>query len=464
LTLPSKTLVAPSTPTITSFDPDVIPYQRTVIEDIRRNFDYSLGMHEVLMSGSVGSAKSTLISHIAVTHCLFNPGARFLLGRLSMPALRSTLFSKTLEHIGEDLKEGTNFWINQTTATIKFKNGSEIICRSWSDKKYFKVRSLELSGAAIDEIVESDTPDFYTELKMRVGRLPHITENIIINATNPGAPSHWVYKDFIEPNLGEAKHPTKHVYYSRTEDNPFLPPQYIEQLKRDLDPKMAQRMLYGKWIEIANEVVYYAYNTERQYKSTEEYKPVPNEPIWISWDFNIGEGKPMSVVAAQFVAGECHVFKEWVIEGMRTNDSCDEIYESGILDHPKIILTGDAAGKHRDTRSNRSDYDIIKKYFSNAVVNGRPVNFELKLATSNPPVRKRHNKVNAFCENAEGKTRLWVYKGCKVVDEGLRLTQLKKGGNYIEDDSKYYQHITTSLGYMLMNMDKPLRKNTMRQL
>lgn len=456
---------ATSTPTITSFDPHVIPYQYEIIKGVRKEYDYSLGLHEILMSGSVGSAKSTLISHIAVTHCLMNEGARFMLGRLSMPALRATLFSKTLEHIGEDLKEGVNFWINQTTATIKFKNGSEIISRSWSDKKYFKVRSLELSGAAIDEIVETETQEFYNEIKMRVGRLPHIKENIIINATNPDSPSHWVYKYFIEPNKAESNHPTRHVFYSRTEDNPFLPNQYIDQLKRDLDPKLARRMLYGEWLEIASEVIYYAYDTDTQYLSKTKYEVDPSLPIWLSWDFNIGEGKPMSVLAAQQKGEVLHVFKEWVTEGMRTQDSLDEIYESNVLDHPsKIMVTGDAAGKHRDTRSSRSDYDIIRRYLSNAEVRGRPVDFEMRVLKSNPPVRTRHNKVNAFCKNVTGETRLYVHKGCKTVDEGLRLTQLKKGGMYIEDDSKYYQHITTALGYLICVLDKPVKKTQSRQL
>lgn len=439
-------MIATSTPTISSFDPDIIPYQRTIIEDIRNGFDYSLGTHEVMMSGSIGSAKSTVMAHIALTHCLLNVGARFLLGRLSMPALRATLFNKILEHIGDDLKEGRDYWLNQTTATVKFRNGSEIICRSWSDKKYFKVRSLELSGAAIEEIIENETQDFYNEIKMRVGRLPHIKENIIINATNPGSPESWQYKYFIESQPSQ----TRHIYYSLTDQNPFLPKQYTEQLRRDLDPKLAQRMLYGQWIEINKEVIYYQYNPETQYLKETEYTPNENHPIWLSWDFNIGQGKPMSVIAIQYIDGIFHVFKEWVIDGMRTSDSVEEIEASGILEIPTdFIVTGDAAGKNRDTRSKGSDYDIIMKYLSNVETKKGALSVERYVLPSNPPIRKRHNLVNAHCLNANDEVRLFLYKGVKTLDEGLRLTSLKKNGNYIEDDSKHFQHVTTALGYMM---------------
>jgi len=71
----------------------------------------------------------------------------------------------------------------------------------------------------------------------------------------------------------------------------------------------------------------------------------------------------------------------------------------------------------------------------------------LYVGLSNPPIRTRHNLVNSYCLNANGKRRLFVYEKAKTCDEGLRLTRLKPGGAYIEDDSKHYQHVTTAIGY-----------------
>jgi Phage terminase large subunit len=433
-----------STPTITQFDPTIIPYQYKVICDVRKNFDYSLGAHEVLLSGSVGSAKSILVAHIAITHCIANPGARFLIGRRSMPALRATLFNKILEHIGDDLKENRDYFVNQTTATVKFSNGSEIISRSWADRKFFKVRSLELSGAAIEESAENGEDDFYHEIKMRVGRLPHIKENIIIHATNPDAPSHWLYKYFI---VSDSK--TRHVYYSVTTDNPFLPPQYIAQLKAELDPKMARRMIYGEWLEIAGEVVYYAYDRSRNFIN-KSYTVNPQLPIICTWDFNLSDGKPISMVLMQNVNGEFHIFDEIIITGGRTADTLEEFENKPYFSKSnKYIICGDASGKHRDTRSIRSDYDIIVQWFKN-----HELKYEYSVPLANPPVRTRHNLVNGYCLNSNGDVRIFVYKDCPIVDEGFRLTKIKKGAHYMEDDSKHYQHCLTAIGYALVFMDK----------
>jgi hypothetical protein len=438
-------MISSSTPTLTQFDPNAIPYQIGVLRDIRKNFNYNLGTHEILLSGSVGSAKSTLLAHIAITHCLFNPGARFLIGRLSMPALRSTLFNKILEHIGQDLKENVDFFINLTSATIKFSNGSEIISRSWQDKKYFKVRSLELSGAAIEETVENSTQDFYTEIKMRVGRLPHIKENIIVHATNPDSPSHWLYKYFITSQ----PHVTRHVYYSVTTQNPFLPKSYIDQLKTDLDPKMARRMIYGEWIDITGEIIYYCYDRDYNFIN-ESYEIKANEPIYLAFDFNIAEGKPLSCALLQFTWPLCHIFTESIIHGARTAEIIEDLDDRGYLKtHYQYFVSGDAAGAHRDTRSKQSDYSIIR-----AELERRNINAEFRVPKSNPPIRTRHNHVNAMFCNSNGLRRAFVYKDAPICDEGFRMTKLKKGANYIEDDSKHFQHCTTAIGYAMMIENK----------
>ena len=164
-----------STPSLTQFNPHDVPYQYDVIKDIRTEYDYRKGVHEVLLSGSVGSAKSLLMAHIIVTHCLMYPRARFGIGRRALPDLKATLFQKIKEHIEPCMKEGRDYKLNESTAYIQFSNKSEIISKSWADTHYTKMRSLELSGFAIEELTEDDDNEHaYRELIMRIGRLPHV--------------------------------------------------------------------------------------------------------------------------------------------------------------------------------------------------------------------------------------------------------------------------------------------------
>jgi hypothetical protein len=413
------------------------------------SWDYSLGTYTGLCSGTVGSGKSIVGAHLGIHHCLNYPGARLLIGRRSLPDLKETLFAEICEQLTcEYLIEGRDYFINETKAKIRFKNGSEILGRSWADRKYKKLGSLKLSAAIIEEAAENDDQDekALDFIKMRVGRLPHIPCRWILLLTNPDSPSHFLYRRYIEKVPALSK-----VYYSYLKDNKFLDQAYEEGMREDMDPKLAQRMLEGKWVDISGESLYHQYERERNFRKC-KYKIDPKYPIYLSWDFNIGEGKPMSVSVCQFVGDQMHIFNEVVIEGMRTEDSCYELFAKGLLDHQqKYIITGDQTGKHRDTRSNLDDWEIIERFFSNfKQSNGRHIRFELSVPRKNPEVRKRHNKVNAWCRNANGITRLWVYEDAPTADKGLRLTKLKPGAQYIEDDSKDYQHISTTIGYALM--------------
>lgn len=460
--------ISSSTPSFSEFEP-VIPYQDQVVDDLLLQYDYSLGYHEVLLSGAVGSAKSILMAHLGLRHVLTFPGSRLLLARKSMPDLRSTIFAKVLEHMEGTLVEGVHYWLNQTTGTIKFRNRSEIICRSWADGRYMRFRSLELSAACVEELTENNDSDkrALDEIKLRLGRLPHVPHNWIMYATNPDSPQHWAYDHFElgkDESLGLKttplglgpegdRSPTKHVYYSETEDNPFLPDSYKRQLKTDLDPKTYLRMGKGRWIELKSDGVYHQYDKERNYRAS-DYVVNPQLPVILAWDFNIGEGKPLSVCVMQYDGVSFHVFGEVVIEGIRTEDSCEELQGKGFLDlpeNPPVVICGDASGKNRDTRNKRSDYDIIRQYLANySRKDGQALKIEMNVPLANPPVRKRHNTVNAYCRNEAGDVRFFVYKGAPTVDKGMRLTALKTGGNYVEDDSKAWQHCTTALGYAML--------------
>lgn len=430
---------------LTGFNPNKIPYQIKVVNLIRRDWDYSKGNLEILLSGSYGSAKSILMAHLIITHCLFFPKAVGMIARKAMPDLKATIWREILEHLECDgLHEGVDYSVNQSNTSITFSNGSRIESISWADKKYKKGRSRKVSFLLFEELTENTEEDkeAFMTLKARLRRLPHINENVLIAATNPDAPSHWVYKYFFE----QAQE-TKFVFKSITTDNPFLDQIYIEQLKRDLDPKSIQRYIYGEWIELSKDMVYYNYSKERNYR--DEYKITDYSCLRLCHDFNIGKGKPMSAAAAVHVNGVYHFFKAFHVEGARTEDIMQEIASSGLLDlFQKVEIYGDATGRSKDTRSIQTDYDIIDKFLANyKTKNGQHIKYEIKVPKSNPPIRRRHNLVNAYFLNDNKEVRLMVYD--KWLDEGFRLTSFLKNSFMIEDDSLPQQHATTAIGYMI---------------
>lgn len=443
-----------STPSLTEFSP--LPQQLEIIRTIRKKFDYSKGTHEVMLSGSVGSSKSLTLAHIAVTHALQWPKSRFGIGRLALPQLKATLCQKIREHL---FNSGVDYSYNEGSGSFKIYD-SEIKAVSWSDQNLAKLGSTEFSGFGIEELTETKDPRPYDVILQRVNRLSHVKEPIVISATNPDAPSHWAYKKIICSKSDHVK-----VFYSNTYDNPYLPASYITQLKERLDPKMARRMINGEWIEIESEVLYHAYSQARNYKPDTEWVIRKDLPIRLMYDFNIGQGKPLSLVLGQYdpVVDHWHIFSEVIIDGQRTRQSLEEAADRGLLDHETLyIVHGDATGHHADTRSPSSDYDIIEKFLSNYVTkkDNRKLRYQLQVPRSNPGLRERHNIVNSYCQDANGNVKLFVYKNAPTCDEGMRLTKLKKGAQYLEDDKDRFQHCTTAIGYGVMYENDMKRRRT----
>jgi phage terminase large subunit len=129
-----------SRPYFSDFNPRAIPYQSEVV-DFLDAWDFASATPEILLTGSYGSAKSILMAHLVVRHCCEWPGARVCLARKALPDLKETIFKEVIEHLSEDFVDGKDYFVNQTSAKITLKNGSEIISRTWADKKYKKARS-----------------------------------------------------------------------------------------------------------------------------------------------------------------------------------------------------------------------------------------------------------------------------------------------------------------------------------
>lgn len=399
-----------------------------------------------MLSGSVGSSKSTALTDAIVDHVLNHERANLGIGRLSLPSLKGTLCESIREHL---YGTGITYKFNETSGAFKFPNGSKITPFSWSDKKYKKFRSHELSAMAFEELTENDGDhkNAYLEAVGRVGRIAHIKESWVGSATNPDAPSHWAYNHFIMSNLDRRK-----VYYSSTADNPFLPDHYIDGLLDIYDEKMAQRMIYGKWIEIMDEMIYYTYDRKENFKDV-TYQVDPRHPIYVCYDFNISEGKPLSVAFHQHIDGVYHVFNEVVVDGQRSEESLIEAQNRGLMDHPTTYyIHGDRNGNNRNTAGPGTDYSVIENWLKR-----NKIRYKMEIPRENPRLRDRHNIVNGRICNAKGARHLFVYKDAPTVDEGLRLTSLKRGANYLENDSIRSQHITTGLGYSICMIEKKKR-------
>ncbi len=204
---------------------------------------------EVAYGGSAGGGKSWLGCEWLML-CAYNiAGSRWFIGRNELKKIRqSTLvtWSKVCKHnnFGE-------YTINNQYNYIQLQNGSVIDMLDLrympSDPLYERFGSLEYTGGWIEEAGEIDY-GAYEVLKTRIGRHLNMEQGIlakILITCNPK--KNWLYTDFYKPwNMGELQEHRAFVQ-AFVQDNPYIDPDYIENLKRIKDKAKKERLLYGNW-------------------------------------------------------------------------------------------------------------------------------------------------------------------------------------------------------------------------
>jgi hypothetical protein len=329
---------------------------------------------------------------------------------------------------------------------IHIYNGNhfvEIRCRSLD--AYQLLSGQEVGWIWVDEafLTKKEAIDVLLA-RLRDKRMPPEDYLQLLMTTTLDEPSGWMYELFVDnfdPRMME-------VLYARTYDNlKNLPDDYIPTLQKLYTKRMFERMVDCKWVALDADVIYY--NFERNVHISKHAEYDPYLPIIWSHDFNIGSGKPMSSCLGQVkraygpdgvMREELHWFDEIVIESADTNEAVEEFKQREWVEpyqYERVIVHGDASGKSRDTRSKTTDYGIIEA-----------AGFDVSaVPRSNPPIRERHNAANALLKNAADDVRMLVHPRCKQLAKGLETCTLKKGAQYLEDDTIFSQHVTAACTY-----------------
>jgi len=200
----------------------------------------------VLFSGAFGAGKSIALCAKALRLSLDYPGNFGYICR----KVRSTIGLSTLKTFLDLVCPQeliANY--NKSEGLITLTNGSQLLFGGLDD--YLKLGSLGAGGigfVAIDEAIETIEDDWQMlEGRLRLPDVPHQ----IFAATNPGPPSHYLYRMFFREGKGS-------VYQASTFDNPALPEDYRARMA-ELEGIYKDRYVLGLWRGLEG-LVYSSFN------------------------------------------------------------------------------------------------------------------------------------------------------------------------------------------------------------
>ena len=307
---------------------------------------------------------------------------------------------------------------------------TKILCRSFENWQ----RIIGINGAWIlaDEIDTVNPAIANKAFPKILGRLRSGNVRQFAAASTPEG-FRWMWQTFASED-GKGRE-DRRLIRMRTQDNPYLPPDFIERMQANYDPQLLKAYLDGEFVNLTTGQVYDRF--DRAKHVAVQMPDISREPLRIGVDFNVGN---MSAVIAVRVGKSLYVVDE--VSGAHDTDALAQKIKAHYPDH-KIYVYPDASGGNRSTNATQTDIAILESY---GMSNQSP--------KANPPVRDRVAAVQALLENGKGEVRLKIAASCVKTIECLELQSYTEKGD--PDKDAGYDHMNDALGYLVWREFNPL--------
>tara|TARA_R110000868_G_scaffold334194_1_gene594869 strand:+ start:396 stop:1727 length:1332 start_codon:yes stop_codon:yes gene_type:complete len=389
----------------------------------------------ILYGGAIRGGKTWWLLLTFIALCSKYPKSRWVIIRENLPNLKRN----TIPSLQKILDEGLSLHVesfNQDTYTLKFKNGSQLMFMSENydqDKDLERFKGLEINGAGCEEISEIQEATF-DKLLERTGtwlvkglKIP----SMILATCNPT--HNWVKERFYDPWANDNLPDSWAYIQAKITDNPFLPPEYLEGLKRNLPPLQYQRFVEGDWevIEVGNRFAN-DWDDETHIKSCWHKKEYP---LHISMDFNID---PFGFIFYQIYqdAEGWHfwVFDEATIKAGTIGKAVGEIKRKFTpSDMWRCVITGDYNGNKRELSQadHASNFEQIRRELGI-----KPKQIQ---TSANPKHVNSRNDLNyVLYHSGEGKDKIdfRIDPRCENTIRDMRFVEANGEGGIIKSNRK----------------------------
>lgn len=204
---------------------------------------------EIMYGGGARGGKSFLGCFAVISAAASQSKSSYMIARAKYSDLRDTTLITFFEVLNL-CKLRAYCKHNAQTHRMEFANGSIVFFREIkylpSDPNFDRLGSYDLTGVFLDECQQIH----YKAVSVLRGRLSKLrgdgweTTPKMLFTCNPA--KNWIYSDYYKPSRDNELPEYRKFIKALATDNPHVPPEYIEQLKRS-DRQTVERLLYGNF-------------------------------------------------------------------------------------------------------------------------------------------------------------------------------------------------------------------------
>jgi len=249
------------------------------VSNVFRPYDWQVSAwHDksptMLLTGAAGGGKSRIAGEKIHALMLKYAGATGIVGRKDRTSANRSVVPFLLHTVIGDTDWGV---YKKSDALFEYANGSQLWVIGLRDELQREaLRSIGKEGAVdfawleeANKLTASDDNEIAARMRGKSAGWRQI-----IYTTNPDYPNHWIKKQLIDG--GKAS-----VYYSRPEDNPANPADYIARLK-NLTGVSYKRLWLGRWVQ-AEGAIYDEYDVAIHL--IDDFTPPEDGRYFVSIDF-----------------------------------------------------------------------------------------------------------------------------------------------------------------------------------
>lgn len=316
--------------------------------------------------GGLGSGKSrggTMRAILKLIQCKgFNIG-------YYMPTY-DLLKLRAIPGVEDDLNMlGLSYSVNKSDYAISVAGYGSIIFRSYDRPE--RIIAYETAHSIVDELdtlPKEKAAMVWRKISER-NRSKCGEPNSIACVTTPDQG----FAGFIYQKWYKQKQDGYEIIKAPTYSNPYLPDGYIEQIRANYDPLLADMYIEGEIVNLSDKKVYHFFD---RVKHNSDRVIQPNDELHISIDFNVG-GCCSNVFVLDGIT-------PIAVDELVSHDTYDFVNNLQRFKNHRIYVYPDASGKANKTNATATDLDIIRRG-----------GFMVDAPEANPFVRDRINCVNA---------------------------------------------------------------------
>ena len=415
----------------------------------QKAFHQNPAKFRAVVSG-VGGGKTTMGVREAIKFSQAFPGSLGLIGRLEATSLRDTTQRRFFEicppHLIYKWKETTGHLLLYTPVPGVY---SEILFRRLDEPG--PLGSLDLDWWWIDEATEADGSEVPEDtFLMLMARLRGVVGPLRGWVTSNSGGKNWIWKWFYGPQ----KPPEFWGITVKSDDNPYLPPGYVENLRKNNPPEWVERFLNASFEVFEGQIFTefvdsldgrHAQTVEEAYKihtfdeNSAEIRHYLASLPRIEAGFDFGVGAPTAVPVAKIGLAPDGMIDVWIYDEFYGEEADIRVVASWIKSHGLSYVYADPSTQNRGP-TGESPMMLYAKEGVSLIPS--PNDVSTKIATIHQFLLRFRLHISSRCVHLRSQLQSYKWKPQpKSASADFRAKPLKR------DD-----HAIDALGYMLMSI------------